>query len=319
MRGDPLTVVVCTVCGLVFLNPQPTPEALDQFYSQEYYSKSPTITDAKSLTQEKIWQWDFLFNWLVDNLLGEIKDWDILDIGAGYGTWLQWFDKSNRVAGIESSQQACKVAVSIFGLKVYESDFLTNDLPAEGYDLVSGLAIIEHFNDPLAALVEMNRLLKTGGSLYLQTPDVHGMVLRQGIARYYKVVHTYYYSLVTLSSLLAKAGFEIAASRRRSPLVETSGVLYPDNYWSGELDVLAVKRENRKLEEARAAAHTSDDKESVVRSLGAALVRDKFYIGYAKVYKMPLIRIPFKILFKAVKGLKVPRSIFEEQARVLKL
>jgi hypothetical protein len=143
------------------------------------------------------------------------------------------------------------------------------------------------------------------------------MVLRQGIARYFKVVHTYYFSLETISSLLVKAGFEIMASRRRPPLVKTSGLLYPDNYWSGELDLLAVKRENPELEAVRQHPHSSEDKVAVSDRLEAALARDQLYIRYANLYKKPLIRIPFKLLFRIAKDLNLPRSIFKEQARIL--
>jgi 2-polyprenyl-3-methyl-5-hydroxy-6-metoxy-1,4-benzoquinol methylase len=319
MQGDPLRVVVCPTCGLVFLNPQPTREALDQFYSTEYYSGAAPVSDAAALTAEKIWQRDFLFTWLVENLPEKIEGWDILDIGAGYGTWLQWFDKSNRVAGIESSQQACQVARSLFGLTVYKTDFLANDLPGGQFELVTGLAIIEHFNDPLGALVEMNRLLKPGGYLYLQTPDIHGMVLRQGIARYFKVVHTFYYSLVTLSSLLAKAGLELVASRRRPPLVDTSGILFPDNYWSGELDILAVKRVATNLEDAQHQPHAGCDRQAAEASLESALQRDRFYLGYARLYRMKGVRVAFKALFRLAKRMDLPPSIFEEQAKRLGL
>lgn len=317
MQGDPLSVVVCPICGLVFLNPQPTPTALDQFYSAEYYAKAPAIKDASTLTMEKRWQRDFLYTWMVKNLPEAVQNWEILDIGAGYGTWLSWFNPTNHLAGIESSRQACEVARTVFDLEMYETDFLNNNLPKGKYDLVTGLAIIEHFNDPLQALVEMNRLLKIGGVLYLQTPDVHGMVLRQGAARYFKIVHTFYFSLETLSSLLLKAGFDIIASRRRPPLIETSGFLYPDNYWSGELDLLAVKRENRELETAKLHPYTSNDKETVLNSLDTALRRDQVYIHYANLYKKPFIRIPFKLIFKIAKLLKLPRSIFKEQAKRL--
>jgi 2-polyprenyl-3-methyl-5-hydroxy-6-metoxy-1,4-benzoquinol methylase len=318
LRGDPLTVVICTVCGLVFLNPQPTPQALNRFYSEEYYAGPKNIT-ADYLTSSKKWQHDFLFSWLSAYLPGPINGLNILDIGAGYGAWLQWFGKSNQVTGIESSRQACEVARTVFGLKMLETDFLSNNLTAEEFDLITGLAIIEHFNDPLEALVEMNRLLKTGGYLYLQTPDIHGMVLRQGIHRYYKIVHTYYFSLVTLTNLLAKAGFAIAASRCRPPLVETSGVLCPDNYWSGELDILARKEVDKRLFPVQEHPNYCNDTEAALASLDKALIRDKGYIFYAKIHRMPLIRIPFKMLFRFARVLSLPRSIFEVQRDKLNL
>ena len=314
MNGDPLKVVVCSKCGLVFLNPQPTRDALDEFYREEYYQKTPTTIDIDALISNKKWQHDFLFTWLEEQIPVDIRDWDILDIGSGYGVWLQWFDKSNRMSGIDSSRQASKVARDLFGIKAYQSDFLANDLMDEHYDLITGLAIIEHFNDPLEALTELNRLLKENGYLYLQTSDIHGMVLRQGFSRYFKVVHTYYYSFKTLTSLLVKAGFEVIASRRRPHMIETAGFLFPNNYWSGEIDILAAKRHRLSLDYARRQPPTNNDQEDAINSLKFATERDRFYILYAKLYRMAIIRIPFKMMFKLAALLKLPRSIFKVQA-----
>jgi SAM-dependent methyltransferase len=319
MYGDPLEIVVCSKCGLVFLNPQPTREALDQFYREEYYQETPLYSDIDALKSTKIWQRDFLFTWLVEHIPEGINDWDILDIGSGFGVWLQWFDSSNRLSGIDSSKQASKVAQELFGINAYQMDFLTNDLKDGQFDLITGLAIIEHFNDPLEALIELNRLLKTGGYLYLQTPDIHGLVLRQGISRYFKVVHTFYFSILTLSSLLTKSGFDIIATRRRSCLVETSGILYPNNYWSGELDLLAIKRSSQSLDDAKSRPAEGNDLDAAVSSLRSALKRDRFYINYAKLYRLAGIRILFKGLFKIADLIKLPKSIFEVQAELLGL
>jgi len=319
MYGDPLEIVLCSKCGLVFLNPQPTRDALDEFYREEYYQKTPTTIDVDALISNKKWQRDFLFTWLKKQISVDIRDWDILDIGSGYGVWLQWFDKSNRMSGIDSSKQASKVARDLFGINAYQSDFLANDLMDEQYDLITGLAIIEHFNDPLEALIELNRLLKKNGYLYLQTPDIHGMVLRQGYSRYFKVVHTYYYSLHTLTSLLEKAGFEVIASRRRPHLIETTGFLFPNNYWSGEIDILALKKHRPSLEDARSHPPTNNDRDDAFTSLRSAIERDRFYIWYAKLYRTAIIRIPFKFIFKLASLMKLPRSIFKVQAERLGL
>lgn len=319
MYGDPLEIVVCSRCGLVFLNPQPTREALDEFYREEYYQETHHYSDIDALKSAKIWQRDFLFTWLVENIPERINDRDILDIGSGFGVWLQWFDRSNRLSGIDSSKQASKIAQELFGINAYQMDFLANDLKDRQFDLITGLAIIEHFNDPLEALIELNRLLKNDGYLYLQTPDIHGLVLRQGISRYFKVVHTFYFSILTLSSLLTKAGFDIVSTRRRPCLIETSGILYPNNYWSGELDLLAIKKRPQSLDDARSKPAEGNNRDAVVLSLRSALKRDRFYINYAKLYRLAVVRILFKGLFKIAKLIKLPKSIFEVQAKRLGL
>ena len=39
LHGQPLRIVICSECGLTFLNPQPTTAALRRFYEREYYSE----------------------------------------------------------------------------------------------------------------------------------------------------------------------------------------------------------------------------------------------------------------------------------------
>ena len=94
-----------------------------------------------------------------------------MDIGCGYGVWLRNFGDSNRLLGIEQSVQAAKIANERFGIEVHQIDFMQNDLPESSFNLVSGLAMIEHFVDPLAALVEMNRVLRADGYLYRSGPQ----------------------------------------------------------------------------------------------------------------------------------------------------
>lgn len=315
LKGAPLTVVVCPKCGLVFLNPQPTREALGRFYEHEYHGGPVALPAKERLITRRMWQRDFFYSWLVNALLPEeVTSWNVLDIGSGYGVWLQWFDKSCRLVGVELSWQAANIASKLFGITVYQIDFMENRFQDEQFDLVTGLAVIEHFPDPLAALVEMNRVLKRGGYLYLQTPDLHGLVLRQGVEKYFKLVHTFYFSLATLSSLLQKAGFEVFAFRQRPALLETSSLWHPGNYWSGELDILARKRHERTLEDAQSHPYSGDDVSSVLSSLQAALKRDKLYIwlGASRSNRVPGA-IVGRILRLGRWLTGTPRSIFEEQ------
>lgn len=307
LHGLPLRVVVCHQCGLTFLNPQPTPAALQRFYEREYYAGAKPIS-AEARMKEKDWQRTILLPWLLAHL-PPVKNWSILDIGCGYGEWLRHFDRSNRLLGIEQSESAARAANERFGVDVRQCDFLANGYAAGHFDLVTGLAIIEHFSDPLAALVEVNRITRTGGFVYLQTPDLHALVLRKGVPRYFKLVHTYYYSLATLVSLLRKAGFEMVATRRRPAVLTTSDALRPGNFWAGELDVLARKTTDISLSAARANPATGDAPEETAARLLAAQARDERYARLTALYLVPVlgrlanhcVRIGFKLMGRSTK------------------
>jgi hypothetical protein len=114
-------------------------------------------------------------------------------------------------------------------------------------------------------------------------------VLRKGTQRYFKLVHTYYFTLATLTSLLRKAGFEIVAARRRPAMLSTSDALRPGNYWSGELDVLGRKTADVSLAEAHAHAGTGDAPGESAALLAAAQTRDEHYARLTALYRVPAI------------------------------
>ena len=69
LLGQPLQVVICTRCGLAFLNPQPKPEALSRFYSEEYYAnQSPDSFDIDKHLRARKWQREVLFEWVMAQL-----------------------------------------------------------------------------------------------------------------------------------------------------------------------------------------------------------------------------------------------------------
>jgi 2-polyprenyl-3-methyl-5-hydroxy-6-metoxy-1,4-benzoquinol methylase len=300
--GAPLVVVVCPRCGMVFLNPQPKPEMLAQFYQDDYYGDSDKkIVDIQALIHRKTWQRDVLYSWLVRHLQS-ICGYRILDIGAGYGIWLRWFDESNEVFGLEPSTHASESASKYFGHIMYQKDLMTNGLQSGKFDLLTGLAVIEHFSDPLAALIEMNRLLRPKGYLFLQTPNLHGLVLRRGIERYFKLVHTYYFSPRTLSSLLEKAGFEVVALRERPPLIKDSRIWNPDFYWVGEIDILACKKiDVHTLDEAKLHPASSDDASMAKGNLMKVLKRDQLYLRLAACSQHRITGIFIRGILKLVR------------------
>lgn len=294
LHGKPLRVATCSNCGLTFLNPQPKPEPLAKFYEHEYHAHRK-ILDKATQSAKKNWQKPLLYEWLANNL-PEIKGWRILDIGCGYGEWLSVFPPSNHLIGIEQSVSAAKSATELYGVDVKQGDFMDNGLAEESIDLVTGLAIIEHFLDPLAAIVEVNRVLKPGGFAYMRTPDLMDPAFRKGTERYFKLVHTYYFSEKSLSALFEKAGFQVVAIRRRASVLPPSEWLHPTNSRAGELDVLARKIQYRDLDKARMQSTTSETVSDIRAMIGKVNQRDKTYLRLKSLYRTP-------VLGKIAKGL----------------
>ncbi|MFC8720452.1 class I SAM-dependent methyltransferase [Kitasatospora sp. NPDC057198] len=92
-----------------------------------------------------------------------------LDVGCGDGLLVRKLsDRAARVTGIDSSPgmiaEARRRAAGRLGADFLEGDFLTAELPAEGYDFICSVTAVHHM-DFTAALTRMRELLRPGGTL----------------------------------------------------------------------------------------------------------------------------------------------------------
>lgn len=93
-----------------------------------------------------------------------------LEIGAGRGTTSMYLaSKGCDVTMLDLAPAGFKVAASNFareGLKIpqmIQADARDTRLPAESYDCIFSIGLLEHFEDPRPVLKETVRLLKPGG------------------------------------------------------------------------------------------------------------------------------------------------------------
>jgi SAM-dependent methyltransferase len=219
-RDSRLKVVSCSACGLIFLNPQYTQRAYTDFYASHYYRDVPEdVLDRNriELGNSYLRHYQDIFSLFARDLQPRDR---VLDIGSGHGTWLRLlfrFAASIRpenVTALEPSSEACDTLRQQFpAIDVVQDVLSSARLPGGVFDAILCGALIEHLTDPLQGLVEMNHLLRPGGRLFLVTPSTEPRSFRYGLDRFFKFVHTTYFTESTLASMLAKSGFEIAHSR----------------------------------------------------------------------------------------------------------
>lgn len=216
--SKPLRVVTCAGCGLCFLNPQYPPQAYEHFYTHAYFDEmgADFTEQSRALTRD--------YRTAVQPILSQYlrdlpQDGIFADIGAGSGTWLEIFKEirpahSNaNIVAIEPSGTACDdLARRYPGLNIFPTTLERSCVPQGSLDAVLCSALIEHFSDPLVSLLHMNELLKPGGLLIMLTPSLEQVALRRGAERFFKFVHTFYYTGGTLNALAHKAGFSTVHS-----------------------------------------------------------------------------------------------------------
>lgn len=97
----------------------------------------------------------------------------ILDVGCGEGILLenlsrQYPDKA--LAGVDLSEENVRICREL-GLDVILSDASDLELPADSFDACVMMSVLEHVENPGAALREARRVLAPGGRLIVLLPN----------------------------------------------------------------------------------------------------------------------------------------------------
>lgn len=92
----------------------------------------------------------------------------LLDVGCGTGAFVtECRDRGVNAVGQDvAAQSGC-------GEYVYVGDLQGIHFPTEAFDVVTIHDVLEHLTDPLATLQEVRRILKQGGTLWLDFPRFH--------------------------------------------------------------------------------------------------------------------------------------------------
>jgi SAM-dependent methyltransferase len=150
---------------------------------------------------------------------------DVLDLGCGEGQLTAAIAAAgHRVVGVDVAEEPLRRARRRHaGLELRWVDPRGElPLPDAGFDVVWSGETIEHVPDTLGWLSELRRVLRSGGSLLLTTPD-HGRLRllalalsRKRFERHFdpRADHLRFFSARTLAGLLEDFGFERIQTRR---------------------------------------------------------------------------------------------------------
>jgi 2-polyprenyl-3-methyl-5-hydroxy-6-metoxy-1,4-benzoquinol methylase len=136
----------------------------------------------------------------------------LLDIGCSVGFFMETAqNRGFEVTGIEFSKVAISMAVSAVKNRIICGN--VNTLLAETgtqYDVVTAFDIIEHTQDPVAFINDVNRCLAPGGLLVMTTPDT-GHFLRVLMGKAWPMLqpmqHTVLFSQPAMAQMLDANGF----------------------------------------------------------------------------------------------------------------
>lgn len=138
--------------------------------------------------------------------LGWLRDKDVLDVGAGGGSFLSYISSvADRVAAIEPSRDYHPYLDLCFAFMVWDS---LDSMLAEGierrFDFVTCFDTLEHVRNPLLLIEQMQEV---GCELLLSVPD-RNEVRHVNQRDYFCTQHKWYWDEKSFSNLLRLAGLK---------------------------------------------------------------------------------------------------------------
>jgi len=135
----------------------------------------------------------------------------LLDVGCGKGLFLNLARNSGwETYGVELSPVACRHAQEVHGLNVIRGELPHVHFADDCFDVVTLYDVLCHLPRPLDQLIEIHRILKTGGLLVLRVRNALFHVTLSKFARAlqpFLVAHLYCFTPKTIRYVLEKAGY----------------------------------------------------------------------------------------------------------------
>lgn len=208
---DEHQVLSCLACGVEFLFPQLSDEALKKLYSENYY-QSWGIQDEQeneSTKQMKIATFRLRLR-LIKQFISSGK---ILDVGCATGYFLEAAKEENfQPYGVEFSEYSSALAKKKFGEQnIFCGTLEESNFAPQLFDAITMFDLIEHVRIPEQTLTKAAEMLKENGIIAIMTPDTktlsNGLMGRRWT--HYKPEHFFYFSNSSIHYLAQRCGLKV--------------------------------------------------------------------------------------------------------------
>ncbi len=227
-RHSPGPVVRCGRCGLVYVSPREDAHAL--ICDGPVLSQLPPATLRSSDTSALAGCWELQLlaaketesvalqhnaALALDQIARHLSPpGRLLDFGCGGGFFLrEAAARGWETFGLEPLAGHALYARSVSGATVVADTLRENTFPPEFFDVVTSFQVFEHLPDPSAELGKLKRILKPGGLLLIEVPNIKtwSVSLLGKHHRHFVPDHLYFFSPDTLTNLIVKHDLEPVA------------------------------------------------------------------------------------------------------------
>lgn len=211
LTQEAFSICKCDKCEFLFTNPRPEANELTDYYkSAEYISHSNSRQGLQNLIYQAVRKYTLGRKYKMISRYK--KDGRILDIGCATGEFLNYFKSRNwETFGIEPDEQARKMGILNYSLKIEDEDYLQK-LPDASYDVITMWHVLEHVPLLNERIAQLHRLLTPDGILFIAVPNPNSQDAKlygSFWAAYDVPRHLYHFTQATISLLFSKHHFEL--------------------------------------------------------------------------------------------------------------
>jgi SAM-dependent methyltransferase len=215
------TILRCQSCGFGFLASRVSDEQLAKLYSQLDHQIYEAEAEGRARTA--IQHFKIVQRFVVSGSL--------LDVGCASGAFLQLCAQNGfRVTGVEPARGLANKAKEVLSGEgeVFCATLQGASLRPAAFDALTLWDVLEHVPEPIEFLHLCGSLLKPGGYLFANVPDLDSFQARTFGKRWPLLLpeHLNYFTRKSLALCAGKAGFELLCLGRRAAFFTVGYILY---------------------------------------------------------------------------------------------
>jgi SAM-dependent methyltransferase len=201
------TLVTCSDCGMIYENPRYPESVIIQGYMS---------SDESGHDSQRPMRVASFYNALMANrsLVPGVGA-KVLDIGTAGGAYLEAATKFGYDAwGMEPSEMLVAEGKKR-GLNIEQGTIDRHQFEPGSFDMVSLWDVLEHVVDAKACLRECRRLLKPGGVLLINYPDIGTWQAKLAGKKFWWIlsVHIHHFDRKSIVEICKRTGFEVFSQR----------------------------------------------------------------------------------------------------------
>ena len=220
--GDELLIdrlVRCRHCGLQYISPRLRSDLILSSYAEGEDPVYVSQMDARERTFAASLG-------RIERLVG--RPGTLLDIGTAAGGFLAAATRRGwNAEGCEPNRWLAAWGAKHYGVRIRPGGLFEQAYAPESFDVVTLWDVIEHTTNPRETIERCRTLLKPGGVLVVNYPDIGSWIARALGRRWLFLtsVHLHYFDRGTMTRFLESAGFEVIVVRPHFQKLELDYIL----------------------------------------------------------------------------------------------